>query len=162
MLELFDQMVRQHSGGAMRDYLRQQPCPEKNFVLSRLGGEARKMLPAAPREPHLGAPSLADRAFFKLRRMIRRAGRRCLLLTLGRENLSALELGRFRLSGEVHGWMYDRYSLGRALERAGFEGPVTRCAQESGIPNWRQYCLDTEPDGSIYKPDSIYMEAIKP
>ena len=30
---------------------------------------------------------------------------------LGRRDYDALMLGRFRLSGEIHHWMYDRYSL---------------------------------------------------
>jgi predicted SAM-dependent methyltransferase len=164
MLELYDQTVRERTGGAMLEYVRQKHCPAEDFVIERLGGEARRMLPAVKGdgEAQAALPSLSDRAILKLRRTARWAGRRLVSLTLGHESLKALDLGRFRFRGEVHLWMYDRYSLARALKRAGFEGPVVRSAQESGIPNWCQYCLDTEPDGSIYKPDSFYMEALKP
>jgi hypothetical protein len=27
---------------------------------------------------------------------------------------------------------------------------------------WSQFNLDTEPDGIVYKPDSLYLEVIKP
>jgi hypothetical protein len=39
---------------------------------------------------------------------------------------------------------------------------MTHPADESYITNWTSFNLDTEPDGSIYKPDSLYMEAVKP
>ena len=58
--------------------------------------------------------------------------------------------------------MYDRYSLARLLRDSGFRDPVRREANESLIPGWTKFNLDTEPDGTVYKPDSMYMEAVKP
>ena len=40
--------------------------------------------------------------------------------------------------------------------------PVRREASESLIPGWTKFNLDTEADGTVYKPDSMYMEAVKP
>jgi hypothetical protein len=68
---------------------------------------------------------------------------------------------RERSGGEVHLWMYDRHSLARALRGAGFRDPRVVGAAESRIPGWAGFHLDTEPDGSVYKPDSLYMEASK-
>jgi hypothetical protein len=85
---------------------------------------------------------------------------RFLQILLGSE-YDTLQVGRFRQSGEVHQWMYDRYSLKRLLEHCGFSRVVQRSATDSYIENWPQFNLDTEPDGSIYKPDSLYMEAVK-
>ena len=73
-----------------------------------------------------------------------------------------LQLGRFRSSGEVHQCMYDRHSLKTQLEHAGFLHIGIYNAFESGIKDWPHYCLDIEADGRAYKPDSIYMEGIKP
>jgi len=88
--------------------------------------------------------------------------KRCLLwLLLGSDNMRALEIGRFRLSGEVHHWMYDRYSLGRLLIAAGFRNPVVQSATTSLIPNWTSFHLDTLPDGRVIKPDLFFMEATK-
>jgi hypothetical protein len=81
-------------------------------------------------------------------------------ILLGKE-YSVLQMGRFRQSGEVHQWMYDRYSLALLLEKCGLEKIVQRTATESCIPDWGNWNLDTEPDGTLYKPDSLYMEAIK-
>ena len=81
---------------------------------------------------------------------------------LNKEDLKALEIGRFRMSGEIHKWMYDQYSLGQLLLEAGFQNPTRKTAFESDIVNWSTFHLDTDPDGSIRKPDSLFMEACKP
>jgi hypothetical protein len=74
----------------------------------------------------------------------------------------ALRIGRFRLSGEVHQWMYDRFSLARLMKGFGLlEARVVR-PDESAIANWHSYGLDVLADGSIAKPDSLYMEARRP
>lgn len=83
-------------------------------------------------------------------------------MLLSADDYQALQIGRFRLQGEIHQWMYDRYSLARLLEQTGFHHPVQRTACESATENWLQFHLDTEPDGTVYKPDSLYMEATKP
>ena len=82
-------------------------------------------------------------------------------LLLGREGVSVLREGFFRRSGEVHQWMYDRFSLKRALEQAGF-GEVGICAAgESGIPGFARFELETR-NHQPRKPDSLYMEGKKP
>lgn len=81
---------------------------------------------------------------------------------MGEADNKALQIGRFRLQGEVHQWMYDRYSLARLLRKTGFHNPQPVGPTESQLQGWADYNLDTEPDGTIYKPDLLYMEAIKP
>ena len=44
MLELFDQTVRRKSGGEMMNYLLQNPLSNRDFVVSRIGMEARKII----------------------------------------------------------------------------------------------------------------------
>jgi SAM-dependent methyltransferase len=152
LLEMYDQTVRETSGGEMLAYVRRDPLPEAGFVAARLGGELRRMT-APP------ASSPARRSFSALPSFVLRQIAR---LALGRGRLCAYDLGQFRLSGEVHRWMYDRYSLARSLEGVGFAGAEVVGAAESRIPGWAGFHLDTEPDGSVYKPDSLYMEAVKP
>jgi hypothetical protein len=66
----------------------------------------------------------------------------------------------FRASGEIHQWIYDRYSLGRALVRAGFINPRVASATDSLIPGFTEYGLDVV-GGRVRKPDSLFMEALK-
>ncbi len=58
--------------------------------------------------------------------------------------------------------MYDRYSLARLLRHVGFQDPQAMHASESRIACWPDCCLDTGPDGSARKPDSLFMEAVRP
>jgi len=162
MLELYDQVVRERSGGEMLEYLRQDPISNEPFVQERIGGEARRAREFIEVEQSNRRRASANGFFLRLRRLPNRAWARLLRELLGEKDYRALEAGRFRMSGEVHHWMYDRFSLGRALQQAGFEEPRAVGPAESRIPNWADFHLDTEPDGTVYKPDSLYMEAVKP
>ena len=139
----------------MLAYLRRDPIPEKDFVAGRLGGELHYMTAprSAPPATHLTLN------FSRLRNFV---ARKVAHLALGREGMSLYDIGRFRRSGEIHGWMYDRYSLAQVLEQAGFVAPKRIGPSESSIPRWPGFNLDTEPDGRTYKPDSLYMEAVRP
>lgn len=143
MLELFDQMVRSRSGGEMLEYWRQNPMPAEDFVIERVGSEVLNVLSrlrAEGNSPEAG-DSVKERNNY--------------------EPEDPLQIGQFRLSGEVHQWMYDRYSLKVLLLDAGFNN-IRQCrADESVIPDFNKYLLDIEPDGSVRKPDSLFMEAIK-
>ncbi len=162
VLELCDQIVREKSGGAMLDFLRTASVEDEAFVAQRLGGEARRMIKAI-RNPaeNRGAPAPSGLpAWF--RRCSEKSRNMLLRYLLGQEGEAGLRVAQFRASGEIHRWMYDRFSLGVALRDAGFRDPVRRGAGESQIPGWSTFCLDTELDGGIYKPDSLYMEAVRP
>lgn len=153
MLELLDQTTRERSGGAMGAYLRREPLANEAFVLERIGEEGRRMIESVrtPRAVHPTTP----RTFGSLARGVRR---RLLRLLLGVDDSRALEVGRFRLGGEVHQWMYDRWSLARLLRDSGFEHPTVQAATTSAIADWESFNLDTLPDGTVVKPDSLFME----
>lgn len=51
--------------------------------------------------------------------------------------------------------------IGKTLTEAGFVDPQSTGPRESKISGWTDYNLDSEPDGLVYKPDSLYMEAVK-
>jgi hypothetical protein len=134
VLEMFDQMVRTVSGGAMLDHWGSHPMPAEDFVIKRCGEEAVNVANSLRKHGH--TPALRP--------------------------TTAEAVGAFRLSGEVHQWMYDRYSLGELLGRAGFTSLGVVRADESAIPYFAQYNLDTAPDGTVRKPDSLFMEGVKP
>jgi SAM-dependent methyltransferase len=165
LLEMYDQAVREHLGGACFDYYRQKPIPNWDFVLRRVGAEAHAAMNAARAESpmHLNEygrlRSKWDYVSHNLGKVLRN---KLAKMVLSEDDYNALEVGRFRRQGEIHQWMYDAYSLARLLRECGYSNPQTRDATESGISNWKQYCLDNEPDGTTYKPDSMYMEAVKP
>lgn len=162
MLELFDQMVREKSGGYMLDYLRQEPLPHEEFVYERIGEEGRQLVEGLRNQSGHSFPGL----FYKIRKtlpylpaLIKQHIQR---IILSRKDQRAIEIGRFRMCGEAHQWMYDRYSLGRLLRQAGFCDPQMQDAKTSQIPHWTDFNLDTLPGGEVIKPDLFFMEAIKP
>lgn len=162
MLELYDQAMRQHSGGLMMEYLKKAPVPNETFVRMRMGGEAARMLDAV-RSANPGNPGNRRQGVAgRLRRLPGTIRSALVKALLGREACGMLSVARFRSSGEIHQWMYDRYSLKMLLEKAGFGDPKRVGPLESRIPDWASYHLDTDADGSVYKPDSLYMEAVKP
>lgn len=166
LLEMYDQAVRNSSGGEMAAYLDREDLPNQEFILKRCGVEAKNLIEASKRQEHQLSPleGKFKRLLKQIYRFVRYQNYRrdiLLKLLLGQE-YTTLQLGRFRQSGEVHQWMYDRYSLSMLLEECGFANIVQRRANESYIPDWTSFNLDTEIDGTVYKPDSLYMEAIKP
>jgi len=165
MLELLDQTVREKSGGGMLDFLAQRPIPNESFVFDRVGEEGRETVEALRRQSGLRGPrSFRDYVHeFRWRISSLAAGAKSRLpeLMLRTQNRRALEIGRFRLAGEVHQWMYDRYSLSRFLTRAGFSDIQVQNAFTSRIPAWTSYNLDSTANGQVIKPDLFFMEAVK-
>lgn len=168
LLEMYDQTIRSKSGGEMGKYLSKELISNREFVIQRIGAEGKNfILSAEQRRNNKQDKPLSEseiKQFFKkLYRFLRYPTYRwetLLKLLLGKEYI-ALEIGRFRQGGEVHQWMYDNYSLKTLLDKCGFQNIIQQTASASYIPNWTSFNLDTEVDGSVYKPDSIFMEAIK-
>jgi predicted SAM-dependent methyltransferase len=154
-LELIDQLSRQRSGGQMGLLMREPELINRDFVQSRIGGEMgehkngrvkktlmqklTRIATGARKQLALAAVSLVDGA----------AGR------------AAYQEGRFRQSGEIHRWMYDRFSLARLLEEVGYAQATVQTASESFITGFDAYQLDRDQT-RLRKPDSLFMEAIKP
>ena len=140
ILELFDQMVRRVSGGEMLKYWKQNPMPAESFVIERCGSEVLNAI-----------------NYLRSNSNVSQSGDR----VISESALTSEQVGQFMLSGQNHQWMYDRYSLPKLLKETGFEEIRICSANESCIPDFNSYFLDIEPDGSVRKPDSLFVEAIK-
>ena len=162
VIKLYDQAVREQSGGAMLEYLQRDTIPNEDFVC-KWSGDAKRIIQEI-RNRSLNSSDSNSRHEGLLTRMHkwpRRLRSLILMILLGAESYAALDVLRFRSRGEIHRWMYDRYSLAKLLTRAGFVDPKAVGPTESRIPGWGDLHLDVETDGTVYKPDSLYMEAIK-
>ena len=167
ILELFDQMVRNQSGGKMKAYLESPVIDNENFVYKRIGVEGRNIrecflenqLHRKDKLNHKSSKPFLLRKFFKkMFRTLRGSQRN---LKLSAFDQQALKIGKFRLGGEIHQWMYDRYSLEELLLSVGFTEVRVCNALESQIENWDDYQLDVVK-GEVRKPDSLFIEALKP
>lgn len=137
LLEMYDQTVRNQSGGQMLKYLLQEPILNENFIEKRLGS-FYKNLKVGIDSIKKNSASLRDE-----------------------KNFTDEQVGKFRRAGEVHQCMYDRYSLKQLLEKADFVQVIQRSAHTSFISDWQTFNLDTDSNGAVYKADSLYMEGRK-
>lgn len=69
--------------------------------------------------------------------------------------------GNAARAGELHRWMYDRWSLAQLFESLHLREIHPESACTSRIVGWSSFGLDTLDDGSPAKPESLYMEAVK-
>lgn len=149
LLELLDQMVREQSGGLMRQTLQRGEF-EEAFVKRRMGDQFAIYYQGAAGQPteHRRPPGPGRRLGRWLKQQVRKL----------RGHSSDP-----RRSGEAHKWMYDRLSLRMLLQELGFVDFSVRRYDESAIPHWAKYNLDRSPtDDRPRKPDSLYVEARKP
>jgi predicted SAM-dependent methyltransferase len=143
LLELLDQSVRTQAGGEMATYLTKEAVHNEAYVQRRIGPNLREI-----------RSNTTDRGL--VARAVRRLG------ALARATMpSALGLGRFRQSGEIHQWMYDRFSLARLHRSAGFVDIRYMDAHTSAVADWSRFSLDAR-NGEALEPASIIMEARRP
>lgn len=149
MLEMYDQAVRNNTGGMTGEYLRRYTLSNEDFIYERWGEEARRYRNAK-----------LDNTNTEILKPGIKSKIRSILLRMLSINENALEIGNFRLSGEIHQWMYDKYSLAKLLVKYGGSDTIIRNAFTSYIDNWQKYNLDGK-EGICRKPDSLFIEAIK-
>ncbi len=158
MLELYDQTVRHWSGGHMETFLVQPRIINRNYVLQRTGRTgALSMQMEGRRRPKDIGTFLSKLRRVTLKRLVSRGSG----LVRRLFSTKAAKLGTFRMSGEIHMWMYDRFSLSQLLMKAGFEACEIMDPYRSAIPDWSVYELDVK-EGMAYDPTSLFIEARKP
>lgn len=160
VIELYDQVVRSHSGGDMAEAFRTTDPVLRDFIIARLGTEARAVIDSQsgpPTAPNKHSISFGTR---QIKSLLTRLRFRLASWFIGLPTRVLYEAS-FRETGENHRWMYDEFSLRAALASAGFSHASRVRADESGVEGWTSFLLDTEPNGSVYKPDSLFIEAYK-
>lgn len=160
-IEMYDQTVRNVSGGNMAKYLFQEEIINEDFVFDRIGEEGRAIrnnfINKSPQKPltqtliKKKAISLKNRIKSKIKEKLFR------MLAINTKHLS---IGSFRLGGEIHQWMYDRYSLANLFKANGENNIEVKTAFTSNILKWSVYEIDGKGN-VIRKPDSLFMECIK-
>lgn len=168
-LELFDQTVRNESGGNMKNYLCQPIIENEAYIYKRIGSEGKiiresflnkKILLQDEKKQIHPKVSFLKSLVQKVKGVVTKIRGNKHKSRLTEQESKALKIGKFRLEGEIHQWMYDRYSLSELLRKVGFTEMKICNAFESEIPNWEAYQLDVI-SGEIRKPDSLFIEAKK-
>jgi hypothetical protein len=160
MLELYDQTVRSFAGGEMGRFLLKSNITNKDFIISRIGAEAENYWLNQSTQKSLWDKISNKKPswFFKQTRDV--ILKSLVIMIAGNKSKEAFAEGLFRDSGEIHRWMYDRFSLRRLLEKSGFTDVRVCRADESRIVGFNSYNLDVL-NGKTRKPDSLFVDAIK-
>lgn len=156
-IEMLDQLVRSRSGGEMIRFAVGEGKSHESFIRARIGDEVLGD-DHSTRSARRSFSRRAKRVLLKAKRLLAMAA---VWILEGSNGYLALKEGLFRQSGEIHRWMYDRVTLRAALEAAGFCEVVVCSASSSRIGQFSEYQLDSL-NGKVRKPDSLFMEAIKP
>ena len=159
-LELLDQLVRTQSGGRMGPYMANETIRNSDFVRARVGDEfsiCRCKTPITEFREKTWSERIKERTL-DLRVSVVHTIVRWLL---GRSEAQAFSEALFREQGEIHRWMYDRFSLKELCVGLGFEGFEVCTAFNSSISGYESFELDAEK-GAIRKPDSLFIECVKP
>ena len=155
-LELMDQMVREKSGGEMIKYLQRDNLKNEEYVFTRIGLEGKKIRNDSLKRKKITSKRTVPQKKINLlfRKILTKLSKN------KRNEKKALQIGNFRLGGEIHQWMYDRYSLAELLKEVGFKEIAITNAFESRIKHWKSFELDFI-NGEVIKPDSLFIEARK-
>ncbi len=163
MIEMYDQVVRNSNGGEMVNYLSDKELLNEDFVITRIGYEGQVLRQLLLNTSPSQSPK---KSFFQMlsnnlkRVMSPRSYKTLILKTLLKRDYQLLQFAKFKLSGEIHQWMYDFYSLRELLRQTGFNMIAQKEYNTSNIPNWASFKLDEKND-KARKPDSLFVEAIK-
>lgn len=156
LIELLDQMVREKSGGLMKEMLDYEDFDD-DLMNSRLGDnfDRHRLKHTAPVLNRSDiAPELSEQKDPWNIRLQRKWLKIKLALFGGGSDP--------RATGEAHKWMYDRFSLPRMMNETGFHHCCTCSFDDSKIPHWKKYNLDISRYGKRpRKPDSLYIEGVK-
>ena len=152
LLQMYDQTVRNKSGGMMRDFLENLSGEDQKLLAHSLGRVGSSIL-----KNKSGRSKISD----LLKKFIMDPGKALSRLISKSPLQSEYEkVGRFRMGGEIHYWMYDFYSLKSMMMDAGFTDIKKKSPYESDIECWDEYCLDVL-DGQVCDPGSLFVEASK-
>ncbi|MFN4149648.1 MAG: methyltransferase domain-containing protein [Candidatus Sericytochromatia bacterium] len=156
-IELIDQIARNKSGGEFLEYLFREKVPNEEYILNRIGYVAKNIRNAYKNK--------VKKELSFTRRLINNLNynsirNRLLSIILTKYEREALQIGKFRLSGENHYFMYDIFSLSKLLKSFNFKEIKKKTPYESIINNWSYYELDVK-NGEVFDPKSLFLEAIK-
>jgi SAM-dependent methyltransferase len=159
LLEMYDQTVRNIRGGNMGRYLFQETIINEDFVFQRIGGEGRdirKSFFASKEAMHMNRNIPLEQNFFEKQKMKLKK----YLLKRLHIDTEVYKIGQFRVGGEIHQWMYDRYSITGLLKSKKASDISIRDAFMSNIINWAEYNIDGK-NQIARKPDSLFIECLK-
>jgi hypothetical protein len=165
VMSIFEQMVRNRSGGLMQDAIEQGDYDDAQ--LRDLFGDMLR--PLVERRQSAGSRAAGAGHQPRQARQRRSVTFRTVLsriywaarTILGKPQPYTDRLDP-RVTKEAVQWMYDRFSLRCLVERAGFEDVRQMDHVSSSIPGWPAYDFDRSNNGGYPLDPSVFIEGRKP
>ncbi len=151
VIELLDQMTRDHSGGRMMDYWFSEDA-DMEYLKERYGTDVRAMVRGSRMSQIISHPIQSSGKIMS--RIIAK-------IFSGTRFYKTYSEGKVSMNGEKHRWMYDSLGMELLLEKSGFTNVSVKKYAESDIPEFADMKLELNDEGGEYKPHSIYLEAYK-
>lgn len=151
-LEIFDQIVRDSSGGEISSFCKNCDSETQEFIMKRLGHSGKD---------YFNEKKINGKINFELGNLLNNFYKLPRKINEKFFNWSSKEItkiGKFRRSGEVHRYLHDFYSISKLLNNAGFINIKRQDPYTSSIPNWNRYGLDII-ENKVDAPFSLYVEA---
>jgi predicted SAM-dependent methyltransferase len=155
VLEIYDQSVRNKNGGEMLKYF-SEDIINKDYIISRTGLSGEMIKDKKHQKTSFLEKAKKMGLFQFIIRVFKEIQNKILSFLVGPK----YSVGNFRLSGEVHNWMYDRFSLGKLMDSVGFVNIEIASPEKSMIKDWELHELDVK-NGKAYDPTSLFMEGKK-
>jgi predicted SAM-dependent methyltransferase len=165
LLEMYDQTVRNRSGGNMHEYISQPEIINRDFLIERNGHEVESIMQRLSTADTVSESTVTSPFFSKLKHFLTQGSlpqniKQLMIRKVLGSEYKTYQIGKFRVSGEVHQWMYDQYSLGKLLKETGFSQIEVQTAKTSKIKDWESFGLEIT-DNKVRKPDSLFIEGRK-
>ena len=152
-LEIFDQGLRDYTGGGMLEYIGEVDQEMDKYLTERIGHTYVSSVNSINASPN--AMTIKD-----VIKKLPKVPQKIKGLVTSLFTSSDAKVGKFRRSGELHLYVHDLFSLTRMLDKAGYIEITREDAYSSTIANWGNYNLDVV-DGAVDAPVSLYVEAKK-
>jgi predicted SAM-dependent methyltransferase len=165
VMTVFEQMVRDKSGGMMLDALRDGKY-DREYIDQTFGDVFRPVIEIAQQRtsaPSEKGPIELQRRTFRSR--LTHLGPKVVYLGLRRRYQEYTNRGQRHpsVTKERDRWMYDMVSLTLLMQKAGFAQIQQQDYKRSDIPDWSRYDLDrSDIADRALEQVSIYVEGRKP
>jgi predicted SAM-dependent methyltransferase len=160
VMDIFEQIVREKSGGMMLEALRAGEY-DQDYLKEKYGDVFGPFLETIRQEKHSNVSDSEQRTFLQRLKHLtpvtfyQGVKWRC-------RSYKNRAPSHPRITREANRWMYDRVSLSRLLEKAGFVDIQQKDFKHSDIPHWSKYDLDCSNFGNLALEPSVYVEGRKP
>lgn len=170
VMEIFEEMVRDKTGGLMLEALRRGEYDEE-YANEWISDAFKSFFKVDKDENPTSTKQQIDKTLVQHNSKLKKGPKKLYLDFMRRirdlmiksffNNDKILPRSHPLITKEAERWMYDRLSLKLLVENAGFVEFTQKTFKDSDIPNWEKYDLDRSNHADRAIDPSLYVECMK-